>query len=143
MVSLICPRFLPCFWPTKSLLTPSPAVGIYTLGSGFQAATKSILGAMVDKSALGTVFTLLSLMDTVGALFAGPIDALIMKRALRMEGLWKGLPFMFALACCTMSTFALAYVKPKSHVVLEQAEDEERRSFLRGTRGEEEDSQRV
>jgi len=120
-----------------------PAVGIYTLGSGFQAATKSLLGAMVDKSALGTVFTLLSLMDTVGALFAGPIDALIMKRALRMEGVWKGLPFMFALVCCAVSTFALAYVKPKSHVVLEEAEDEERRSFLGAARGEDGDGRRV
>lgn len=98
---------------------------------------------MVDKSALGTVFTLLSLMDTVGALFAGPIDALIMKRALRMEGVRKGLPFMFALVCCAVSTFALAYVKPKSHVVLEEAEDEERRSFLGAARGEDGDGRRV
>lgn len=72
-------------------------VGFYTLGSGFQVAIKSLLSSMVDKTMLGTTFITLSLMDTVGALFAGPIDALVMKWALRTEGVWKSLPLMFAL----------------------------------------------
>ena len=88
---------------------------------------------MVDKAALGTVFTTLSLMDTVGALFAGPIDALIMKHSLRMEGVWQGLPFMFAFVCCALSTFALAYVEIREEVGQEGPEYNERRPLLSGS----------
>lgn len=42
---------------------------------------------MVDRTLLGTVFTTLSLMDTVGALFAGPIGAILMKHSLGIKGL--------------------------------------------------------
>lgn len=97
---------------------------------------------MVDKAALGTVFTTLSLMDTVGALFAGPIDALLMKHSLRMEGVWQGLPFMFAFVCCALSTFALAYVNIQHHVGLEESEYNEHRPFLSGS-SESEDGQRT
>jgi len=85
---------------------------------------------MVDKAMVGTVFTTLSLMDTVGALFAGPIDALVMKRALRMEGVWKSLPFMFALVLCAMSTFALAYVNVDGTPIVLVDGDEECRPLL-------------
>ncbi|GAB1312338.1 hypothetical protein MFIFM68171_02548 [Madurella fahalii] len=61
-------------------------IGVWTLGTGFQASIKSLLSSMVDKAMVGTVFTTLSLIDTVGALLAGPIDALVMKQALSMEG---------------------------------------------------------
>ena len=87
-----------------------PGVALYTLGAGFQASTKSLLGSMVDKTLLGTIFFTLSLMDTVGALFARPIDAILMKHSLRMEGIWQGLPFMFAFVCCALATLSLAYV---------------------------------
>lgn len=93
---------------------------------------------MVDKAALGTVFTTLSLMDTVGALFAGPIDALLMKHSLRMEGVWKGLPFMFAFVCCALATFALAYVNIQHYITLEESEYNEQRPFLGGSRDNEE-----
>lgn len=117
-------------------------VAIYTLGTGFQASTKSLLGAMVDKAALGTVFSTLSLMDTVGALFAGPIDALLMKHSLRMEGVWQGLPFMFAFFCCAASTFALAYVNIQHHDSLEEAGYDEQRPLINGT-SQSEDGQRT
>jgi hypothetical protein len=83
---------------------------------------------MVDKTLLGTVFTTLSLMNTVGALFAGPIDALLMKPSLRMEGIWQGLPFMFAFVCCALAT--VAHVNLQRGVSLEDSGDEERRAFL-------------
>lgn len=107
-------------------------IGFYTLGTGFQAAIKSLLSSMVDKAMVGTIFTTLSLMDTVGALFAGPIDALVMKHALRMEGVWKSLPFMFALGLCAVSTCALAYVHVDGWRVIpdEPGSEEESSSFL-------------
>jgi MFS family permease len=107
-------------------------IGFYTLGTGFQAAIKSLLSSMEDKAMVGTVFTTLSLMDTVGALFAGPIDALVMKHALRMEGIWKSLPFMFALVLCAVSTCALAYVHIDGGRIdlAESGSDEESSSFL-------------
>jgi hypothetical protein len=80
---------------------------------------------MVDKMLLGTVFT-------VGALFAGPVDALLMKRSLRMEGIWQGPPFMFAFVCCALATVALTYLNLQRGVSLEDSGDEERRAFLSG-----------
>ncbi|KAK4185320.1 major facilitator superfamily domain-containing protein [Podospora australis] len=106
-----------------AILVLSPAlvgilvgIGVSTLGTGFQAAIKSLLSSMVDKDMVGTVFTTLSLMDTVGALFAGRIDALVIKQALRMEGVWQSLPFIFALVLCAVSTLVLGYVRV-DHVV--------------------------
>lgn len=95
---------------------------------------------MVDKTLLGTVFTTLSLMDTVGALFAGPIDAILMKHSLRMEGIWQGLPFMFAFVCCALATVSLAYVKLQRDVGLEDSGYQERRALLNGPgRGRDDD----
>ncbi|KAL2260168.1 hypothetical protein VTK26DRAFT_5927 [Humicola hyalothermophila] len=119
-------------------------IALYTCGTGFQASTKALLGSMVDRTLLGTVFTTLSLMDTVGALFAGPIDALLMKHSLRMEGIWQSLPFMFAFLCCALATVSLGYVKlRRGDVSLEDAGDEERRVFLAGQESEREDDRVV
>jgi hypothetical protein len=79
-------------------------------------------------------------MDTVGALFTGPIDALLMKHSLRMEGVWQDLPFMFAFVFCALSTFALSYVNIQHHVSLEDSEYNEHTPFLSGS-GESEDGQ--
>ena len=50
---------------------------------------------MVDNAMIGTAFTTLSLMDMIGGVLARPSYVLIMKRALRMEGIWRNMPFMF------------------------------------------------
>jgi hypothetical protein len=107
-------------------------IGFYTLGSGFQVAIKSLLSSLVDKAMLGTVFATLSLMDTVGALFAGPIDALVMKWALRMEGVWKSLPFMFALGLCSISACALMSVSVDRGAVLSEPGSDEESALLLG-----------
>ena len=113
----------------------SQGVAFYTFGAGFQASTKSLLGSMVDKTLLGTVFSTLSLMDTVGALFAGPVDAILMKHSLRMKGIWQGLPFMFASVCCALATVSLAYVNFQRDVSLDNSEEEERGAPLGGHGG--------
>ncbi|KAL5920704.1 hypothetical protein ACKVWC_002782 [Pyricularia oryzae] len=45
----------------------------YTLGSGFGPFARSLLSSLVEKDMVGTLYTTLSIMDTLGSLLAGPI----------------------------------------------------------------------
>ncbi|KAK2037263.1 MFS general substrate transporter [Colletotrichum somersetense] len=102
----------------------------YTLGNGFSSFARSLLSSLVEKDMVGTLFTTLSMMDTLGSLLAGPIVAKTFGWSMRLDGIWKGLPYVMSFIICGLASLALSRAGsgglPGKHV----DDDEESRSFL-------------
>lgn len=81
---------------------------------------------------IGTLFTTLSIMDTLGSLLAGPIVAKTFSWSLRLDGIWKGMPYVMSFIICGLASLALARAGsvdlPAEHP--ETHEDEESRALL-------------
>ncbi|KAK1969086.1 putative MFS transporter [Colletotrichum sublineola] len=113
---------------------PIVVVGLafYTLGNGFSSFARSLLSSLVEKDMVGTLFTTLSMMDTLGSLLAGPIIAKTFSWSMRLDGIWKGMPYVMSLIICGLASLALSRAGsgglPTKH--LKDHDDEERRSFL-------------
>lgn len=82
---------------------PTATVGIVgmivlTLGSGFVALTRSLITTLVDERSVGQLYATISVLETVGAIAAGPIQSSLYALGLKWKGTWQGLPyFSFAL----------------------------------------------
>ncbi|KAF0325165.1 MFS multidrug transporter [Colletotrichum asianum] len=110
---------------------PVVVVGLafYTLGSSF---ARSLLSSLVEKDMVGTLFTTLSMMDTLGSLLAGPIVARTFSWSMRLDGIWKGLPYIMSFAMCDLASLALyrAGHADLPEEYLESHDEEESRSLL-------------
>ena len=78
---------------------------------------------------VGTLFTTLSMMDTLGSLLAGPIVAKTFSWSMRLDGIWKGLPFVMSFLLCGAAVLMLSGAGSKG-LPVEADDDEERSSFL-------------
>ncbi|KAF5525216.1 MFS efflux pump atnC [Colletotrichum aenigma] len=113
---------------------PVVVVGLafYTLGNGFSSFARSLLSSLVEKDMVGTLFTTLSMMDTLGSLLAGPIVARTFSWSMRLDGIWKGMPYVMSFAMCGLASLALSRAGhadlPEEY--LESHDDEESRSLL-------------
>ncbi|KAK1978314.1 major facilitator superfamily domain-containing protein [Colletotrichum cereale] len=113
---------------------PVVVVGLafYTLGNGFSSFARSLLSSLVEKDMVGTLFTTLSIMDTLGSLLAGPIVAITFSWSMRLDGIWKGMPYVMSFILSGLASLALSRAGlanlPAEH--LENSEDEERRLLL-------------
>jgi hypothetical protein len=67
---------------------------LYTLGTGFTPAARSLVTTMVDPSHVGLLYTTISVLDTLGGLVAGPAVSFAFRKGLRLGGPWIGLPFL-------------------------------------------------
>lgn len=75
---------------------------IFGLGCGYEFAMRGML-AHVAGDRVATVYTTMSLMETIGDLISGPLMAKNYQDGLRLGGVWIGLPFfvvagLFAVA---------------------------------------------
>jgi hypothetical protein len=81
---------------------------------------------------VGTLFTTLSIMDTLGSLLAGPVIAKTFSWSMRLDGIWKGMPYVISFIVCGLASLALSQAGlgdlPAQH--LENCEDEESRAPL-------------
>ncbi|EHA52745.1 hypothetical protein MGG_15121 [Pyricularia oryzae 70-15] len=80
----------------------------YTLGSGFGPFARSLLSSLVEKDMVGTLYTTLSIMDTLGSLLAGPVVAGIFGWSMRLDGVWKGMPYLVSFVLCGLASVALS-----------------------------------
>ncbi len=62
--------------------------------------TRSLITTFVDSHHVGRLYAAIAVVETVGALAAGPSLAALYTLGLRMKGPWVGLPF-FCLAVIT------------------------------------------
>lgn len=104
---------------------------MYTLGTGFGAFARSLVSSLVEPRMIGTLFTTLAIMDTIGSLLAGPVVAGTFSWSLKFEGIWRGMPYVFSFMLCGLATLALARVKlPGQRSSESPPGDEECRAFL-------------
>lgn len=75
-------------------------LAIWTLGTGYVPLTRSLITTLVESHHVGRLYAAIAVVETVGALAAGPSLAALYTLGLRMKGPWVGLPF-FCLAVIT------------------------------------------
>lgn len=80
---------------------------------------------------IGTLFTTLSMMDTLGSLLAGPIVAKTFSWSMRLDGIWKGLPYIMSFLICVGAVLAL-FGADSAGLPVRTDDNEERTSLLPG-----------
>lgn len=81
---------------------------------------------------IGTVFTALAIMDTMAVLLAGPVNAVVLKWSMRLEGIGKGMPFWLAFVLCGLTTIVLSHVRIENVTSEDRVVDEEQRLLSDG-----------
>jgi hypothetical protein len=87
-------------------------IGIMSLGAGFSPFVRSIASSLVDPRHLGTLYTLMVVMATVGVIISGPIIAVSFDLGLRLGGLWSGLPYLINSGLFLLSVVSLSFIRP-------------------------------
>lgn len=89
------------------LIAASPTIGltiigliVWTLGTGYVALTRSVITTLVDQQHVARLYAAIAIVETAGALAAGPTLAALYTWGLKWKGPWIGLPF-YCLAIIT------------------------------------------
>lgn len=80
---------------------------------------------------IGTLFTTLSMMDTLDSLLAGPLVAKTFGWSMRLDGIWKGLPYIMSFLICIGAVLAL-FGADAAGLLVGADDNEERTSLLPG-----------
>jgi fluoride ion exporter CrcB/FEX len=102
----------------KSYISSSPwplikyaGLALYTLGGGFGTFARSLVSSLVEPKMVGTLYTTISIMDTLGSLLAGPLVSTAFSLGSNLGGMWQGIPFLFACGLCTIATALMLRVR--------------------------------
>jgi hypothetical protein len=60
---------------------------------------------------LATLYTALSLIDTIASLLAGPLVSAAFSLGSKLGGVWQGIPFLFACGLCTLASVFMLRVR--------------------------------
>ncbi|KJZ71934.1 hypothetical protein HIM_08690 [Hirsutella minnesotensis 3608] len=99
----------------RSSITLVIGVVIYALGSGYAPAMRGLLVQMAGEEHIGTLFTAMSVLESIGVLTAGPMMAAAFRLGLGWGDAWIGLPFILAsclLGCAAVVVFGVSTSKP-------------------------------
>jgi hypothetical protein len=66
---------------------------VWTLGAGCSSFTRSLITTLVDQKHIGRLYAAISIIETMGALLAGPSINALYSIGLKKGGSWIGLPF--------------------------------------------------
>jgi hypothetical protein len=66
---------------------------VVSLGSGFSAAMQSLITSMVDKDRIVSLYSAISVIQTIGAMFIHPVLSAALATGIQIGGLSLGLPF--------------------------------------------------
>lgn len=99
-------------------LAPTPtimilALVVYSLGSGYGATIRSLLTATVSPSHVGMLYSLMSLLESIGALVAGPLLAVTFRIGLDWGDIWVGLPFTSAGVLFSFALVVVFSIQPR------------------------------
>lgn len=89
-----------------------------SLGSGYNLLVRSLLASTVEKSHIGTMYTVIGTLETVGILISGPLLAITFRVGMEGEGRWLGLPYIVAglllsLAAVIVCVIRVSSLKPR------------------------------
>ena len=88
---------------------------ILTLGDGLIPLCKTILASYVEPSQFSTVYTMVSFVQTAGAIFSGPALAALLSTGMELGPPWLGLPYFGLALICAWILTLLAFVKLPRH----------------------------
>lgn len=89
---------------------------LYTLGTGFNTFARSLVSVLVEPTMIGTLYTMISVMDTLGSLSAGPLVAEAFKWGMHLGGVWHGLPYMLSFAFCGLGALLMHRIHLKEDI---------------------------
>lgn len=107
---MICAALLEGFSREAVLFVIGLALG--TLGSANGPLLRAIVTSHVQPDETSRLYSLISVMDTSGALIGGPILALCFNVGLSRKGLWIGLPWFYVALLITVAFVALSFLRP-------------------------------
>lgn len=84
---------------------------IATLGAGSDSLIRSFLASLVSPDEVAHVFTIMSMVQTVGILASAPTIAGLYKVGLSWGGIWAGLPFLVTGGLFGVGTVFLARLR--------------------------------
>ena len=89
--------------------TVAISMAITSLGAGAYLMIRSFMTSLVPAHHIARLYSIITLVDTLGAMFGGALLAGLFKRGLSLGGGWIGLPFYF-LAIVSAAFAALLFV---------------------------------
>ena len=90
------------------------ALTISSLGYGSWLLLRSFLTSLVPKHYIARLYSVLSIVDTLGLMIGSPLMAGLFSRGLALGGFWIGLPFYFlgiVAGCFSVLMFAVGLRK--------------------------------
>jgi MFS family permease len=98
------------FGLAPTLLSATIGMGITALGSGSFFLIRSILTPLVPGRQVARLYSLISVVDTLGAMLGAPLLAGLFNRGLRLGGYGVGLPWYFLGGICAVFGVVLCVV---------------------------------
>lgn len=96
-----------------SRVSLSTALVVFAAGGGFPSLLRSLMNALVEEGHVGTLNTLVSFLETIGLMIAGPTLSEALGYGIERGGAWIGLPFLCAAGLIFLSTvIVLAFRLP-------------------------------
>lgn len=92
------------------------ALLVFSLSSGYAALLRAVLTLLVSDQSVGTLNTVIALVESVVSAIFAPLMGILLKKGLELGGAWSGLSFIFAGSCATVAfILVMAYRLPKQH----------------------------
>ncbi|POR39544.1 Uncharacterized protein TPAR_00264 [Tolypocladium paradoxum] len=98
---------------------------IITLGDGFISLCRSVMTSFVDNQHASTLYTLISIVETVGSCAAGPALAWLFSTGMKLGNGWEGLPYVGISALCALMTLLLLFVRVAAEARRTGAQEED------------------
>ncbi|CAG8898198.1 unnamed protein product [Penicillium egyptiacum] len=86
-------------------------IAIYTAGSGFGTFARSLISSLTEPTMIGTLYSALALMNTLGSLLAGPMMSLAFRWGVNLGGAWLGMPYLISAALCGAMTMIMFLIR--------------------------------
>ena len=100
-------------------------LALASLGQGFPLVLRSFLTALVPSHHIARVYSVVSIIDTVGMMVGSPMLASLFKRGLALGGAWIGLPFYFTALTAIASLLLLLSIRLRKTEEEQSSVDEE------------------
>ncbi|CAI7678157.1 unnamed protein product [Penicillium discolor] len=101
-----------------AILGIAPGVGLsmfgiamYTIGSGFGTFARSLISSLTEPTMIGTLYSALALMETLGSLLAGPVMSWAFRWGVNLGGAWLGMPYLISAAICGAMTTIILLIR--------------------------------
>lgn len=82
-----------------------------TFGSANGPLLRAIATSFVEQNQTSRLYSLISLLETTGAMIGGPVLAQCFNIGLSKKGLWRGLPWFYVAAIVSVALIALMFIR--------------------------------